>query len=763
MEERIEQLQASINELQKKYEEALEKLEQANTRIEELEGQQSAPSSEGSNPDEVAIEPDETPSPAPQQPATEEEVDASTPEAPEVSEPEPTPAPSYPEPTGVDKILVENYGYEWVNGKAWKPGTAPDVETVSDIAIEVLKDDPAVVNDQNNIDPSSSASNLNEQTFENSGQLVEEVRLSGNWYVDSLLNTQALGKPVKWVSDQYLSLEDSNNSSTIISYSFPDLENTPAKWNYTDDRGTIVSKPFSEEQSNDIRDALSDISKLINIDFIEVSETEDKVGTLRFALNTITDEDGVHRPGIVATADPPGLEARSGDVWFNINYSEADFSKGLVENSLTGVGELTVLYHEIFHALGLEHPNDNSSILFENNKNFREYTVMAGEVYSDGSLNYFDNGKVYTVVSTPMVYDIAPLQYLYGPNLHYNDDDTTYAFDPTKPIFETIWDAGGNDTLDLSQFSKDNFISLDEGSYSTIISNDWQMENNLGIAFGTEIENVIGGSGDDIIRGNSGNNLIKGLGGSDVLTGADGLDTFTFGSNFGNDIITDFTVGEDKLVYNGVPTSSSSIDGFQIFTFDDGSTILLQGVETIDDLNTFDSIGNAVDQHSEQNIDTLLVSVANFSPPSGVSKLLVENYGYSWIEGKHYISGNAPELELEGDAIHTVTVSKVGNQNVFFIDGNSNPDFVIEAGKTYRFDQSDESNANHTLNFLSEAGADLSSFVETSGTAGTEGAYVDLRFDAGDIANIDGPELSYYCELHGAAMGNDIEVQNIIA
>ena len=67
------------------------------------------------------------------------------------------------------------------------------------------------------------------------------------------------------------------------------------------------------------------------------------------------------------------------------------------------------------------------------------------------------------------------------------------------------------------------------------------------------------------------------------------------------------------------------------------------------------------------------------------------------------------------------------------------------------------------MNFLSEAGADLSSFVETSGTAGTEGAYVDLRFDAGDIANIDGPELSYYCELHGAAMGNDIEVQNIIA
>jgi hypothetical protein len=151
------------------------------------------------------------------------------------------------------------------------------------------------------------------------------------------------------------------------------------------------------------------------------------------------------------------------------------------------------------------------------------------------------------------------------------------------------------------------------------------------------------------------------------------------------------------------------------------------------------------------------------SAPTGVSKLLVENYGYSWIEGQHYRSGSAPEVELEGDAIHAVTVSKVGNKNVFFIDGNSNPDFIIEAGKTYRFDQSDASNANHPLNFLSEAGSDISSFIEVTGIAGTAGAYVDLRFEAGDIANIDGPELSYYCEIHGADMGNEIEVQSIIA
>jgi len=128
LEERIEQLQVSLNELQKKYEEALERLEQANARIAELEGQQSETYSEGSNPDEVAVEPEEIPNPKPEQSAIEEEVDATTPETSAVSKPEPTPAHSYPEPTGVDKILVENFGYEWVNGKAWPAGTAPEVE-----------------------------------------------------------------------------------------------------------------------------------------------------------------------------------------------------------------------------------------------------------------------------------------------------------------------------------------------------------------------------------------------------------------------------------------------------------------------------------------------------------------------------------------------------------------------------------------------------------------------------------------------------------
>ena len=64
------------------------------------------------------------------------------------------------------------------------------------------------------------------------------------------------------------------------------------------------------------------------------------------------------------------------------------------------------------------------------------------------------------------------------------------------------------------------------------------MPDNLSIAYGAEIENAIGGAGDDKIIGNDGDN---------ILTGGAGADIFEFNSGFGSDTITDFVLGEDTL------------------------------------------------------------------------------------------------------------------------------------------------------------------------------------------------------------------------
>ena len=79
---------------------------------------------------------------------------------------------------------------------------------------------------------------------------------------------------------------------------------------------------------------------------------------------------------------------------------------------------------------------------------------MASEYSTNNANEYMLNQNTkYTITSTPMVYDIAALQHLYGANTLFNSEDTTYSYSPNTPFIETIWDGGGNDTLDFSNFN----------------------------------------------------------------------------------------------------------------------------------------------------------------------------------------------------------------------------------------------------------------------------------------------------------------------
>ena len=80
-----------------------------------------------------------------------------------------------------------------------------------------------------------------------------------------------------------------------------------------------------------------------------------------------------------------------------------------------------------------------------------------------------------------------------------------------------------------------------------------QMVNNLSIAFGTTVENIIAGSGDDTIVGNDVANVIFGGTGADTITTGDGSDTVVIRAGDGGstmsdaDKITDFAEGSDML------------------------------------------------------------------------------------------------------------------------------------------------------------------------------------------------------------------------
>ncbi len=85
------------------------------------------------------------------------------------------------------------------------------------------------------------------------------------------------------------------------------------------------------------------------------------------------------------------------------------------------------------------------------------------------------------------------------------------------------------------------------------------------LAGGSGNDTLSGLAGDDTINGGAGNDIINGGTGADIMTGGADADTFVFDATVGanstgvtsGDVITDFTVGTDKLFFDGVTAVAS--------------------------------------------------------------------------------------------------------------------------------------------------------------------------------------------------------------
>lgn len=299
-----------------------------------------------------------------------------------------------------------------------------------------------------------------------------------------------------------------------------------------------------------VRNAIQSWANVANIKVSEVADSSTSVGDIRVGWTSAVDDDfwgwGYY---------PNPSYAQAGDIWISTKSSGAtdkDWS--------TGSYNYMSLIHEVGHALGLQHPFEGPTVLSERYDN-RLYTLMSYDNAPDSLfVKVTDYGNTvgweshYVQPETPMVYDIAVIQYLYGANMSYHTGDDVYSFDPAKPFFKTIWDAGGNDTISVANFTEGCTINLAEGALSSIsIPSDdgsgytwtkapptptYDGSNNLGIAFGVTIENAIGGAGDDILYGNGANNHLRGNGGINVLNGGDGIDTAIYGSNYSQYMFT---------------------------------------------------------------------------------------------------------------------------------------------------------------------------------------------------------------------------------
>lgn len=302
---------------------------------------------------------------------------------------------------------------------------------------------------------------------------------------------------------------------------------------------------LDQVQRQGVRDALAQWSAVSNLAFSQVEDTAASVGDLRFAWTSAGSSLGAVGSIWGWATFPNAWWPSAGDVWISTNGPAAvqtDWGRGSANFSS--------LLHEVGHAVGLKHPFEGSPTLSAG-LDSTQYSVMS---YTDAPHSLFvrvtqtantARWEAFNVQpDTPMLLDIAAVQYLYGANMSYRSADDLYTFDPAVPFMRTIWDAGGNDTISIANFSRGSVIDLRAGRFSSIsIPSDsgagvnwtspppgatYDGRDNLAIAYGVTIENAIGGAGNDTLTGNDAGNRLQGGAGNDLLEGGAGIDTAVY-------------------------------------------------------------------------------------------------------------------------------------------------------------------------------------------------------------------------------------------
>jgi serralysin len=456
--------------------------------------------------------------------------------------------------------------------------------------------------------------------------------------LDDFVGFTFRGKPVVDLDQVVVQIDSGNHdkvNSGKITYSFLNMDHLTGLFNnptigFTAGNGV---NPFSEAQKAEARQSIQFWDDLIAPEFVE----KNGVGAdIRFANSADPAQAYAYYP-------TPGHGYKfASDVFI------ADPELNWTNNWLgfNGYGA-TTLIHELGHSIGLSHPgayNFAPNIpltylgLAEYAQDSEQYSIMSywapaetGAQILDFSTFLFGNAQ------TPMLHDIYVAQSIYGADPTTRAGDTVYGFNSTagRDAFDfsnnafpnvSIYDAGGNDTIDLSGFNASVFLDLHDGAFSsgaqaaptaavvnanraalTALTDGAQVfapltqaqidntinirsgnhaifiqgdtgvagvrataYDNLSIAYGTVIENGIGGSQRDVLWGNEVANRLEGRAGNDVLNGFEGADTLVGGT--GNDLfvlsvvesgdrVMDFQTGLDDIDLRGTGIDMTWIGG----------------------------------------------------------------------------------------------------------------------------------------------------------------------------------------------------------
>jgi serralysin len=256
--------------------------------------------------------------------------------------------------------------------------------------------------------------------------------------------------------------------------------------------------PLTLEQRDGVALALAEVAAVARVTFTlaDAAVADIVIGSARM---------GAEIGSYAYYPSPPAKVG--GDVWLNNLYP--DFL-----HPDPGTFAFRTFLHEIGHALGLKHPGNYDAIsggtdgpYLPAEEDNAQYSVMSYAAHPHTTIE----------PRTPMLHDVAALQYLFGANRSHAAGDDVHV---VRREVATIWDAGGHDRLDAGAETSGVALDLGEGRFSSTGG----LIDNLAIAFGVAIEDATGGAGDDTLAGNALANRLEGGPGGDLLDGLKGAD-----------------------------------------------------------------------------------------------------------------------------------------------------------------------------------------------------------------------------------------------
>ncbi len=540
-------------------------------------------------------------------------------------------------------------------------------------------------------------------------------------------------------------------TGVTLSYSFP-TQWTSSYWdvNYAYNEPYASASAFNNLHKQATISALSKWSAVANISFVETVETPSNVGDFRFAFSS---EVGI---GIWGWSYLPNeFSPEAADVWVNPSLAfDPDWAEG-------GYNYFAML-HEIGHGLGLKHPGNYNAGGGGSPPPYLP-SALDSTQYSIMSYNDYRNTDPLTNLDiqpiTPMVLDIQAIQYMYGANMSTNAGNNSYQFDIQDPFYMTIWDAGGLDEINLSNWTNSSVINLTPGAYSSIRYRDdnantnfYTGENNLGIAYNSYIENAIGGSGNDTLIGNDRANLLNGGNGNDTIDAGSGNDTVEGGNGIdvlvmncfrsqcsavisGNGYILTSVLGEDRISsIEQIRFLDATVAPSALLPFDD-----IPPTIQINSTSTFLKLGQSA---------TINFQLSERSPDFSLSDVTVlggQLSGLVKISDFLYTALFSPNANIQGNASMQVAAGRFNDDSANLNLASNTltialdtlpPNVTLDADKsllkigentvTLTFNLS-EASSDFQLDDILVSGAELSNFT---GSASSYSAQLTMLDDA---------------------------------